>query len=129
MWYKAKRNTNDIDFSRYIRTRDKWRCVYKFKCNGNIDFSDNPGGLHCSHFQKRRKWSVRYDELNCDSACIPCHYFVENHPEGQKTLEKFKKNQLGEAVYKKLIIRANTRGTKDEKLTKLYIKQLWNSLK
>ncbi len=127
-WYKPKINPNDKKFSLYIRTRDKWKCQYKFKCFGVIDFSDNKGGLHCSHFQKRGKWSVRYDPENCDATCVPCHNFVENDPTGQRTLEQWKKRQLGERAYKMLIIRANTTVERDDVMTKLYLKELTKDL-
>lgn len=128
-WFKPKINPNDTKFSRYIRQRDGWRCQYKFKCLGNVSFESNPGGLHCSHFQKRGKWTTRYDPDNCDAACVPCHYFVENNPQGQRVLEEWKKKQLGEQRYKALLIRANTTGKRDDKLTAIYIKQLLNDQK
>lgn len=107
-----------------IRERDKWRCQYRFRCFGVEDFSQNKGALDNSHFQKRGKWSVRYDPENCDAACKKCHNFVENDPEGQKTLEAWKLQQLGEHRYKALLIRANTTGRRDDKLTALYLKNL-----
>jgi hypothetical protein len=127
-WYKPKRNNNDILFSKFIRTRDGWKCQYRFKCYGGVDYRSNPQGLHCSHFQKRGKWTTRYDPLNCDAACAACHNFVENDPDGQKTLEAWKLRQLGEQKYKALLIRANTTGRKDPKLDTLYVKQLLKEL-
>lgn len=127
-WYKAKINPNDAAFSKYIRTRDGWKCVYGFKCGMNIDYSENKGGLDNSHFQKRSKWSVRYDPENCDAACKKCHYFIENHPDGQKVLEDFKRQQLGERRYNLLILRANTTQPRDDKMTKIIIKELMKEL-
>lgn len=127
-WFKVKINFNDRKFSEYIRTRDGWKCQYKFRCNGVLDYSDNRGALHCSHFQKRGKWTTRYDPDNCDAVCVPCHFFVENDSQGQKTLEEWKEKQLGEQRYKALLIRANTTGRRDDKLTAIYIKQLWDSM-
>jgi len=118
MWFKVKIRTNDKNFSKYIRARDKGLCQYNFKC-----FRGCPG-TDASHFQKRRKETVRFDPANVDLACRKCHYFVENDPQGQKTLEEWKKNQLGEREYKLLLVRANTSGKRDDKLTALYIKQL-----
>lgn len=128
-WYKAKANPNDVKFSVFIRTRDNWKCQYGFKCGMNIDYSENKGGLDNSHFQKRGKWSVRYDPENCDAACKKCHYFIENHPEGQKTLEEWKKRQLGEKRYNLLLMRANTPGKRDDKLTKIIVAELMKQLK
>lgn len=121
---KVKIRANDRVFSTYIRTRDGWRCQYRFKCLGAEDFSQNKAGLHCSHFQKRRKESVRFDLDNCDATCAKCHYFVENDPNGQKTLENWKEKQLGTKKYKALLIRSNTSGKRDDKLTKIYLKEL-----
>lgn len=103
--------------SQYVKARDKEVCQYRFKCFGEP-------GTDCSHFQKRRKESVRFDPDNCDLACRKCHYFVENDPAGQKTLEEWKLKQLGEKQFNALLIRANTTGRKDNKLAILYIKQL-----
>ena len=127
-WYRIKVRPADKLFSTYIRARDGWRCVYGFKCNRNIDYSQSKGLLDCSHFQKRRKESVRFDIENCDASCRSCHYFVENHPEGQKTLEEFKRKQLGEKRFNALLIRANQTGKKDDKLAMIYIKQLMKEL-
>jgi hypothetical protein len=67
---------------------------------------------------------VRFDPDNADAACKKCHYFIENHPEGQKTLEEFKRNQLGEKRYNFLLIRANQTGKKDDAMAIIIIKQL-----
>ncbi len=127
-WFKTKIRRADQLFSKYIRTRDKWHCVYKFKCQGIIDFTENPGGLQCSHFQKRRRESVRFDIENADSSCIPCHFHVENDPEGQKTLEAWKLNQLGERAYKNLLVRANQYKKKDDFMVICAIKALLKEL-
>lgn len=122
MWFKVKIRSNDKKFSEYIRKRDRGMCQYNFKC-----FKGTPG-IDCSHFQKRRKESVRYDPQNCDLVCRGCHFFVENHPEGQRVLEQWKIKQLGEKEYKLLLVRANTIGKRDDFLTKLYIKELMKTL-
>jgi hypothetical protein len=71
---------------------------------------------------------VRFDPDNADSGCKKCHYFIENHPEGQKTLEEWKRNQLGEKRFNALLIRANQTGKKDDTLAIIYIKQLIKEL-
>lgn len=126
MWQKtkAKITTPDKLFSRHIRDRDGWRCQYRFKCFGMDDFRLNPGGLDNSHFQKRGKFSVRYDEENCDAACKKCHNFVETDPNGQRVLEEWKLAQLGEKRYNMLLIRANTTGKNDPFMAMLYVKAL-----
>lgn len=130
-WYKPTRNPADKEFSDYIRQRDGWKCVYGFKCFKAIDYSMDKGGLDCSHCFKRGKWSTRYDPQNCDSACKKCHNFIENEKDGQKILEDWKRKQLGEDGFKKLMIRAHTsdRTMRDLPLVRLYIKQLKKELK
>lgn len=118
MYYKVKIRKNDKNFSKYIKARDKGLCQYNFKC------FRGEAGVDNSHFQKRRKESVRFDPSNCDLACRRCHFFVENDPQGQKTLEEWKKEQLGEREYNLLILRANTAGKRDDVMADLYIKEL-----
>lgn len=132
-WYKNKfkRYPEDSQFSNYIRERDGWKCVYGFKCYKSIDYTEDKGQLDCSHCFKRGEWSTRFDPQNCDASCKKCHHFIENDKDGQKTLEGFKKKQLGESGFKKLFIRVNTSDDTKSKLPfiKLYIKQLNSELK
>jgi hypothetical protein len=121
---KTKIRPTDTKFSRLIRARDNWHCVYKFKCIGSIDYQDNPGALTCSHYHKRRKESVRFDPLNCDSACRLCHAWVEDTMEGMIALNQWKLTQLGKREYDLLFIRANTYQARDDKLVALYLKNL-----
>lgn len=128
-WYgKIKILEPDRLFSIFIRTRDGWRCQYKFKCHGAESFEENKGRLQTSHFQKRGKWSVRYDPENADASCAKCHNFVENHPDGQRRLEEWKLEQLGEQRYNLLMIRAETSGKRDDFMATLYVKQLLKEL-
>lgn len=124
MWFKTKIRPADKLFSQVIRKRDKMLCQYNFRCL--------PGttGDQTSHFQKRRKESVRFDLENGDWVCAKCHYFVENDQEGQRVLEGFKRRQLGEYRYKLLLIRANddSRKHKDDKMNILILKELLKSL-
>ncbi len=121
---KAKLRPADILFSKYIRERDDWHCVYKFKCSGLEDFRNNKGALTTSHFYKRANETIRFDPRNADSGCRPCHRWIEDTAEGKKALEEWKKKQLGEEEYKKLMVLANTTGHRDDKLITLYLKQL-----
>ncbi len=113
---------SDRLMTQYIKLRDKGLCQVNFKC-----YKGTPG-IDNSHFQKRRKETVRYDPENCDLVCRVCHNFIENDPEGQKALEKWKLNQLGETRYKALLVRANQIGKKDEVLAKLWVKGLIEEL-
>lgn len=122
-WFKTKIRQADKLFSQIIRKRDKMLCVYNFRCL--------PGtlGSQTSHFQKRRKESVRFDLHNGDWCCAKCHYFVENDPMGQKTLEEWKRKQLGEKEYNLLLLRANQYQKKDDVLTIIYLKAILHDLR
>lgn len=122
MYFKIKIRPADKLFSQVIRKRDKMQCQYNFKC-----FRGTPGN-QVSHFQKRRHESVRFDLLNGDWCCPKCHYFIENDPEGQKTLEVWKKKQLGEQEYNKLILRRYSYKKKDDVIEILKLKEMLKSL-
>lgn len=130
-WYKSKVKLlrPDTIFSRIVRTRDGWRCKYRFKCLGAEDYRLNPQGLDNSHFQKRGKWTTRFDLENCDAACKKCHHFVENDPNGQKVLEEWKLAQLGQKRYNLLIIRANQTGHRDDAAALLFVRGLEKELR
>lgn len=117
-WFKTTIRPADKLFSQIIRKRDKMLCQYNFKCYRGTE------GNQTSHFQKRRKESVRFDLENGDWSCAKCHYFIENDPIGQKTLEDWKLKQLGEKAYKNLLVRANSYHKKDDVMTILYLKSL-----
>lgn len=122
MWYKVTIRPADKLFSQYIRKRDQMLCQYNFRClRGTV-------GNQTSHWQKRRKESVRFDIKNGDWCCSKCHFFVENDPQGQKTLDAWKLNQLGEREYKNLLVRANQIGKKDDAMNIIILKQLLKSL-
>lgn len=121
MNYKITIRPSDRLMSKYVKLRDNGVCQYRFKCFGEP-------GVDCSHFQKRGKETVRHDPLNVDLACRKCHWFVENDPVGQKTLEEWKLAQLGQVEYNKLILRANTTGKRDDVLAKLYVQELLKDL-
>jgi len=62
----------DIEFSIYIRKRfmiyGKSTC---FTC-GKIDDWNK---LQCGHFQSRKHYSTRWDELNCQVQCVGCNVY------------------------------------------------------
>ena len=124
-----KLRPTDLQFSKYIRLRDG-KCVFQIKCNGTNDFQgetqeDYIKRLTCSHLEGRRKESVRFDEENCDTACRKCHQYLEEHKDEYR---EWKKKQLGEKRYNALIIRANTRGHRDDVIQKLVNKALLESI-
>lgn len=60
---------SDSIFSKWIRTRDGFRCVLQGpKCHGAIQ---------CGHLIKRGKKSVRWSEINCHALCS-YHNFLDN---------------------------------------------------
>lgn len=130
-WYKPKIRKSDKYFSEYIRRRDG-RCMYGFRCWSNMaPIVTDPLAwkqLDCSHWQKRRHEGTRFDPKNCDAACKKCHHFVENDPEGQKTLDAFKLKQLGQIEYNKVLIRKNTVTKRDDVAMEFYAKQLLKKL-
>lgn len=123
---KTKITPADKMFSRIVRQLAGWHCEYRFQCTGRENFEDHPGGLTCSHFHKRAKRSVRYDLRNCNAACRPCHGWVEDTAKGQSRLRSWKEEQLGEKVYRELMLCANLprQQQMDDKLETLYVRGL-----
>lgn len=117
-WFKTKIRSADKLYSQVIRTRDKMLCQYNFRCLPGTQ------GSQTSHFQKRRKESVRFDLENGDWCCAKCHFFVETAEGGQKTLEEWKRKQLGDQRYKALLVRANSYGKKDDKMNIIILKEI-----
>jgi hypothetical protein len=121
---KTKIRPADKVFSEFIRRRDG-RCVYATPhCKNWATWRE----LTCSHFIKRRYNAVRYDPKNCDAACRSCHRWVEDTPEGQQWLESFKRHQLGENEFNKLLFRKQQTVKRDDAIALLYAKQLLASL-
>jgi len=95
---KIKRDSLDTLMSNYIRARAGWKCE---RC-GNMP---DRRGLHCHHYHRRRKQSVRYDPDNCLSLCLGCHqFFGENRNEE----EAFMLRKLGQRGLDMLNSRART---------------------
>lgn len=121
---KTKIRTADKYFSEFIRRRDG-RCVYATpRCKNWETWKD----LTCSHFVKRRYESLRYDPDNCDAACRSCHQWVEDTPEGQEWLEAFKRKQLGETRFTRLLLLKQQTGKRDDVLAALVTKQMLDDL-
>tara|TARA_R110000744_G_scaffold270372_2_gene383548 strand:- start:931 stop:1323 length:393 start_codon:yes stop_codon:yes gene_type:complete len=62
----------DTIFSQYIRKKnsDHGKAIC-FTC-GKVDEWKN---LQCGHFQSRRHYSTRWDEVNCQVQCAGCNVF------------------------------------------------------
>ena len=125
-WHDIKIRKSDFMFSRYVRTRDGWRCVCTLSHNCTVPGrTERAQNLHCSHFFMRGKESVRRDPRNADAFCANAHKYVESH---RTEYEHWKKAQMGEKDFNKLQIDANTPGKKDEVLARLYVKKLIREL-
>ena len=87
----------DTLFSQYIRLRAIQRVHGCERClTWKADYKE----LQCSHYHKRRKKSVRWDEQNCNGFCFGCHqYFEENRDEYIAWLQQ----HLGEREFDMLL--------------------------
>lgn len=94
-----KRTPGDAMFSKYIRTRDGWKCAHCHK-----QYPEGAQGLHCSHYFSRGKWTTRFDEENADAHCYSCHQHLGSNPH---YFTEWKKQQLGTERYDKLVLRSN----------------------
>ena len=97
---KIVKKLDDI-FSIYIRRRyaidDFAEC---FTC-GKTDHWKN---LQCGHFQSRRKYSTRWDNLNCQVQCAKCNIFSQ----GEQYLFGKKLDEIyGEGTSNELALKGN----------------------
>tara|TARA_R110000765_G_scaffold184249_1_gene290054 strand:+ start:1966 stop:2361 length:396 start_codon:yes stop_codon:yes gene_type:complete len=116
----------DTIFSQYIRKKntdqEKATC---FTC-GKVDEWKN---LQCGHFQSRRHYSTRWDEVNCQVQCAGCNVF--------KYGEQYKfsialDTKFGSGTAQGLSIKAQTQKKIEtfELLEKIkYYQQLFDNLK
>tara|TARA_R110000772_G_scaffold78084_2_gene167642 strand:- start:204 stop:584 length:381 start_codon:yes stop_codon:yes gene_type:complete len=91
----------DTIFSIYIRRRNAIDdFVECFTC-GKTDHWKN---LQCGHFQSRRKYSTRWDKLNCQVQCAKCNIFSqgEQYIFGKKLDEIY-----GEGTSNELALKGN----------------------
>ena len=110
----------DAAFSKCVRERASWRCE---RCGG----SPAPGGLHCSHFHGRGKWSVRFEPLNATALCMGCHLHLSAHPIEHS---RFQANRLGQAWYVLLeLSQDTTRGRQAKREAKQIAKHYREQLK
>lgn len=110
----------DIAFSKYIRTRDGWRCKRCLK-----QYTPPTNALQCSHFQGRGKEATRFEPLNCDALCAGCHQYFTAYP-GEHYMWQVKKK--GQRTVDKLILQSNSYKKKDRKMELLKAKELLKCL-
>jgi hypothetical protein len=117
---KLKLRSDDRLFSVYIRKRDNYTCQRCLK-----RYPENSPGLHCSHYYRRRRESVRFSDDNCIALCAGCHSYWDSEKDEYRA---FKIKQLGEQGFQMLTLRANQTAKKGIKsnciLIKLKIKYL-----
>ncbi len=112
----------DTLFSNFVRERAGWRCEYCFK-----DYSDNPKGLHCSHYWGRGRENTRFDSENCVALCF-YHHNKLGHGDDRDFYTEFMVKRLGQKGFNNLKVRAFQYCKKDDKLALMYIKQLQDEL-
>lgn len=99
-------NKADIEFSHWIRDRDKGKCFFCGK-----------QGSQNSHFWGRGASSVRYDPENCDYSCGGCHMRVEGNKQGR--YRDMKIAQLGQDKYLMLMLKAHKTMKRDAAIIEL----------
>lgn len=104
---RVKIDVADQAFSLYVRNRDNWTCQ---KCGA--DHHIKRSSLHCSHFMGRGKEATRFEPLNADAICYPCHVRFGAHPQEHLAWQIERK---GQEVVDKLIAQSNTYKKKDRK--------------
>ena len=87
----------DKYFSVCVRERAENRCE---RCGG----SPERGGLHCSHFHGRGKWSVRFAPENATALCMGCHLYFGSHPVEHT---EWQREKLGDYWFEALREKAN----------------------
>ena len=102
-------------FSKYIRSRDSWRCR---RCK--TQYEHPTSGLHNMHCFTRGAKNTRFDTENCMAGCYGCHSYLDSHPEEKY---KFWTKEIGAARFALLRLRAHTPGKIDTELIKIWIKK------
>jgi hypothetical protein len=97
---KIVKKLDDI-FSIYIRRRyaidDLAEC---FTCGVQRHYKE----LQCGHFQSRRKYSTRWDKLNCQVQCAKCNIFSQGE---QYLFGKRLDETYGEGTANELALKSN----------------------
>ena len=116
---KIRRDPLDKLFSDYVRAKAGWKCE---RCGSMPDRR----GLHCHHFERRRKLSTRFDEMGCSSLCLGCHQYLGENREEDKA---FLINKIGQREFDMLEGRARITQKIDRDAIKLYLEEQIRKLK
>ena len=114
MPFKVRRDPLDKLFSDYIRLRDKLTCQ---KCGK--EYAKLCRALHCAHYHKRRKKSVRFDPDNAVTFCYGCHQYADENRD--EFFTPFMIRRLGQEGFDFLAGRMRQLGAPDRKLIKLWL--------
>jgi hypothetical protein len=117
---KIKLCTADREFSRFIRTRDKWTCQ---RCGHKHE--EKSQGLHCSHYFSRGKEATRYHTDNCISLCYACHLLWGG--DRRDEYKAFMIKKLGRKRFNVLKKLSNTYKKKDRKKSLKEVRELTSS--
>ncbi len=89
----------DSVFSEYIRRRNSVDDISEcFTCGKK----DHWKKLQCGHFQSRKHYSTRFDEINCQTQCAGCNVFRygEQFIFGKNLNKKYGKNTAEKLLQK-----------------------------
>lgn len=120
---RAKVDTADREFSKFIRERDNHTCQ---ACGAN---PPEGHGLECSHFWGRVKESTRFDPENCDTLCKRCHAAFETEKAEGREYWLWKIKRLGSDRFNALAARAHTHVKKDRRMSLICVRAWMAELK
>jgi len=123
---KVKLRPTDTAFSNYIRERDNWTCQ---RCRTKYDkySTEDRQGLHNSHYWGRGHEGTRFEVDNCIALCYGCHR-LWGHGDQRDQYKDYTIRKLGEARFKSLMVQAHTYKKRDDKMDKIIIKLLLETL-
>ncbi|MDE2100920.1 MAG: hypothetical protein KGL39_26980, partial [Patescibacteria group bacterium] len=118
---KIRIDQADRYFSIWIRLRDM-KCK---RCMSPVQLNDKglPITHQCSHFCGRAKEATRFEPLNADALCPPCHLYFTANPAIHYAWQVEKK---GQKVVGQLVLASNAYVKKERKLEAAYWKErIW----
>jgi 5-methylcytosine-specific restriction endonuclease McrA len=116
------KNKFDAIFSKFIRERDKGRCV---TCGKQAE----PKEMQCGHYISRSNMNTRWDEQNCHCQCVGCNVFKNGNMDEYSLfmISKYGEGILQEMNKRKQQIRQWTSKEIEEKIA--YYKEKLEEIK
>lgn len=110
----------DRTFSQFIRLRDGGCC----RCGSRVRLNEKglPVSHTASHFYGRGKQGTRFDPLNVDTLCYPCHNLWAGHERPDYT--QYKIDHIGQKEFDLMTLRAYSYHKKDYKMALIQAKLL-----